>query len=81
MSHYASLTLRRKRIRRRRIVCTLSHYLRRVASKAFSLYPTANVANLIMLSKVKNIAVIEAEGLLKEPNRRKHWFHPFNADK
>ena len=52
-----------------------------VASKAFSLSPTANVVNLIMLSKVKNIAVIEVEGLLKEPNRRKHWFHPFNADK
>ena len=33
-----------------------------------------------MLSKLKVICALEAEGLLKEPNRRKHWVHPFNAE-
>ena len=33
-----------------------------------------------MLSKLKVIRALEAEGLLKEPTRRKHWVHPFNVE-
>ena len=33
-----------------------------------------------MLSKLKVICALEAEGLLKEPTRRKYWVHPFNAE-
>ena len=34
-----------------------------------------------MLSKLKVICALEAEGLLKEPTRRRHWIHPYNAER
>ena len=33
-----------------------------------------------MLSKLNVVCALEAEGLLKEPSRRKHWVHPFNRE-
>ena len=34
-----------------------------------------------MLSKLKTVCALEAEGLLREPKRRRHWVHPFNAER
>ncbi|XP_066945794.1 uncharacterized protein [Macrobrachium rosenbergii] len=34
-----------------------------------------------MLSELNVICALEAEGLLKEPTRRKHWIHPFKAER
>ena len=33
-----------------------------------------------MLSKLKVVCAVE-EGLLKEPTRRRHWVHPFHAQR
>jgi hypothetical protein len=34
-----------------------------------------------MLSKLKIVCALEAEGLLQEPIHRRHWVHPFNSER
>jgi hypothetical protein len=34
-----------------------------------------------MLSKLKIVCALEAEGLLREPIHRRHWVHQFNSER
>ena len=69
-SYCAARPLRRR--------CRMTFTSHTVAAKQHSLPPAASVDRLIiMLSKLKVICALEAEGLLKEPTRRRHWVHPF----
>ena len=34
-----------------------------------------------MLSKLKIVCAPEAEGLLKEPTRRRYWVHPYHVER